>query len=145
MFLFVAVLQGEAMTRSKELWLEWQQKSDVRQRAESFEHWSKRLAEMTVDDVRELTVLRYLAESAKRYYAASDVVDHTSQVQQVARMELRSSIDRWGVASGQTTSPDEIKSWTRGWIPFGTGTVCDKCGAAISPASLTCGQCGAKR
>lgn len=143
MFLFVAELQGEAMTRSKELWLEWQEKSDTTQRAESLEHWTKRLAEMTVDDVRELTVLRYLAESAERYFVASDVVDHTSQVQQVTRMEFRSSIDRWRVASGQTTNPDEIKSWTRGWIPF--GTVCDKCGATISPASLTCRECGAKR
>ena len=65
------------MKRSKEIWLEWQQKEAAAERAASREHWDNRRREMTVDDVRELTVLRYLAFAVDEYFPVSQVVDET--------------------------------------------------------------------
>ena len=133
------------MKRSKEIWLEWQQKEAAAERAARREHWDNRRREMTVDDVRELTVLRYLAFAVDEYFPVSQVVDETSQTQHVKRMQVSASLNRWKIAAGEVTDPDEMKPYNREWRPLATRADCDKCGAAVSPATLTCGDCGAKR
>lgn len=106
------------LKRSKELWLEWEMKGEAKQKRETLQHWQQRLSEMTVNDVRELTVLRQLAEAADRHFAVSAIVDPLSQVAQMDRIHLASALERWKVAADIVHPDVDVLPANLGWSPL---------------------------
>lgn len=126
MFLQLAVLSrgGEMTTginplkRSKEIWLEWIMLSDEKQQQETRDHWDKRLAAMTVNDVRELTVLRKLAAVADRYFEISEIRNDLSQPQQMEWIHMATALERWKVAADIVHPDVEVRPANLGWAPL---------------------------
>ncbi len=106
------------LKRSKEIWLEWIMLSDEKQKQETRNHWNKRLAAMTVNDVRELTVLRKLAAVADRYFEVSDIKNELSQIQQMERIHLSHSLERWKVAADIVHPDVDVLPANLGWAPL---------------------------
>ena len=106
------------LKRSKEIWLEWIMLTDEKQKQETRDHWDKRLAAMTVNDVRELTVLRKLAAVADRYFEISEIRNELSQPQQMEWIHMATALERWKVAADIVHPDVDVLPANLGWSPL---------------------------